>query len=323
MDDFLRQRFGEDSYERLDSGISSARKQNSLNMFNNKESRRFVFLLENRACLPSVRLSSVDVVIIYSGDWNPASDLKVLHKIQIDSSCSGPIKVFRFYSLFTVEEKALILAKQNSALDSDIRNASCTISRSLLSWGASLKFSKLTEFHRNDNRVIGPVNFFKEPILDQVLEELLMQLSGAGSEKHDMCFSMISKCQQTLNRYSKDTLLLGENASGCSSEESSHVFWSRLLDGSNPKWKFVTTKSWRVRRRPLSFDSLSDRSELESDPKKCRKAKNNICDPETPCGGIKTQSCGLKNELMSDPAHVTRGSGKKSVALSFLFFLSC
>ncbi|XWS74310.1 hypothetical protein CRYUN_Cryun02cG0203900 [Craigia yunnanensis] len=44
LDDFLRQRFGPDSYERVDGGVIPSKKQSALNKFNN-ERERFVFLL--------------------------------------------------------------------------------------------------------------------------------------------------------------------------------------------------------------------------------------------------------------------------------------
>ncbi|KAK6936069.1 Zinc finger, PHD-finger [Dillenia turbinata] len=98
LDDFIRQRFGPDSYERVDGvGIVASKRQAALNRFNQKESGRFVFLLENRACLPSIKLSSVDSIIIYGSDLNPVNDLRGIQKIRIDSQFEQ-IKIFRLYT---------------------------------------------------------------------------------------------------------------------------------------------------------------------------------------------------------------------------------
>lgn len=73
LDDFIRQRFGADSYERVDGGVIPSKKQSALNKFNN-EKNRFIFLLETRACLSSIRLSEVGTVIIFGSDWSPMND---------------------------------------------------------------------------------------------------------------------------------------------------------------------------------------------------------------------------------------------------------
>lgn len=94
LEDFIGQRFGPDSYERLDGGfLSSKKKQAALDKFNDKGSGRFVFLLENRACNCSVKLSSVDGIIIFNGDWNPTNDIRALQKVSIGYSAEQ-IKVF-------------------------------------------------------------------------------------------------------------------------------------------------------------------------------------------------------------------------------------
>lgn len=71
MDDFLRQRFGENSYERIDACLPPAKKQEALNKFNNKGGEQFVLLLEHRACSSSIKLSSMDIVFIFDTEFNP------------------------------------------------------------------------------------------------------------------------------------------------------------------------------------------------------------------------------------------------------------
>lgn len=313
LDDFLRQRFGADSYERVDSGLSGSKKQTSLKNFNNKENGRFVFLIENRACLPSIRLSSVDAVIIFSSDWNPASDLRALQRMSIDSNF-GRVKIFRLYSVFTVEEKALILAKQDTALDSSIRNVSCGISRSLLSWGASYLFSKLDQFHGSESPMISSVNFFEKPILNEVVEELLTHLSQNNGEQATASCSIISKCQHNGAGYSRDAVLLGEKEFSCFSEEPPHIFWSKLLDGRNPRWVYRVEKSVRDRRRPVCYDSLPMHlgSDNDETSKNCRKVATSnavaVILDEKVCT-VKSQSSSTQNETMSTPVDLAKGPG--------------
>ena len=55
-----------------------------LDLFN-KQSDKFVFLIESRACLRGIKLSSVDTIILFDSDWDPLNDLRTLQKINIDS----------------------------------------------------------------------------------------------------------------------------------------------------------------------------------------------------------------------------------------------
>ena len=65
LDDFLQQRFGAEAYEHVERGLLMSKKQIAMNNFNDKSKGRFVFLIENRACQPSLKLSAVDAVLIY------------------------------------------------------------------------------------------------------------------------------------------------------------------------------------------------------------------------------------------------------------------
>ncbi|OMO73589.1 SNF2-related protein [Corchorus olitorius] len=69
----------------------------------------------DRACHPSIKLSAVDVVILFDSGLEPQNDIKALHRISIGSQFEE-IKIFRLYSSFTVEEKILILAKEAADL---------------------------------------------------------------------------------------------------------------------------------------------------------------------------------------------------------------
>jgi hypothetical protein len=83
LEDFVCHSFGFESYERLDHGFSVPKKHGAMSMFNDMTKGRFIFLIDSRACVPSIKLSSVDVIIIYCSDWNPTNDLRVLQKIGI------------------------------------------------------------------------------------------------------------------------------------------------------------------------------------------------------------------------------------------------
>nr|GEW18622.1 protein chromatin remodeling 4 [Tanacetum cinerariifolium] len=142
LDDLVDRRFGQDSYIRIGKICTNSdrqKKKQSLEMFNDVETRKFICLLEYRACHSSVRLSRMNVAILFNGDWNSSNDIRALQKITIESH-SQQLKVFRLYSPFTVEEKLLIILKEGVTMET---NVTASICHKLLAWGASYLLSKV------------------------------------------------------------------------------------------------------------------------------------------------------------------------------------
>ena len=140
-------RFGPESYARVESGAPFARKNAAVNMFNDKTKGRFVFLIESRACLPSIKLSFVDAIIIYNSDCNPLNDLKALQKIKIEPKFKYP-SIFHLYTPFTMEEKQLVLAKHGVLID-NYKDMPHSLGHSFISWGASFLFTRFDELRHN------------------------------------------------------------------------------------------------------------------------------------------------------------------------------
>ncbi|KAJ8557657.1 hypothetical protein K7X08_003282 [Anisodus acutangulus] len=276
LDDFLCQRFGEDSYERVETGVLQSRKQASFHRFNNKESGRFVLLLENRVSHPSIKLSSIDSVIIYDSE-NPVNDLRQLQRISIDSQ-SKYISVFRLYSCFTIEERALVLAKQDLNLDSNLHSISRGPNNTLM-WGASNLFSRLDEYYSGgiptsiSNNSSGPL------LLNDVISEFSAIISNSSDDK-DICHSVISKVQMSMGTYSANIPLLGEKKMELKIGEEPHVFWKTLLDGRNPQWRNLSRATTpRNRKRVQYFDESPDPPNGNDEiGKKRRKVVNHSVD---------------------------------------------
>ncbi|KAJ4970479.1 hypothetical protein NE237_003578 [Protea cynaroides] len=279
LDDFLRQRFGLDSYERVDGLISSKKKQAAINMFNSSERGRFVFLLENRACHPSIKLSSVDTIILFDSDWNPLNDLRSLQRLHIDSQLKQ-LKIFRLYTSCTVEEKILSLAKQDISLDTNIQNINHSTCHILLIWGASYLFSKLDGFHGGNISASNLNILSNEPFMNAVVEELLIHLlKNAENSKKNNCL-FISKVKQIGATYSRDIPLLGESEMQLRDEGTPHVFWTKLLQGRYPRWRYLSGLAHRIRKRVQYFDESPIKSDVDGDEviKKRNKVANNVID---------------------------------------------
>ncbi|XP_027349139.1 uncharacterized protein LOC113860822 [Abrus precatorius] len=265
LDDVLCQRFGKDCYVRYGRGYIPLKKQAALDTFNDRESGKFVFLMESRACLPSVKLSSVDTVIFFDSDWDPQNDLRGLQRMSISSQFKQ-LTVLRLYSYFTVEEKVLMLAKDGIALESNMQLINQSTCHALLKWGTSYLFNKLDDLHASVTS-ISTTDISDHSILGDVICELSSELISGGGGDDSCCheWSFISRVQQNGGEYARNILLLGERLIkklGC---EPCAFSWSDLLEGRHPRWKFVSVSSQRIRKTVTHFDQILKYSESEND----------------------------------------------------------
>ncbi|KAL7615548.1 hypothetical protein Lser_V15G02487 [Lactuca serriola] len=286
LDDFVHQRFGEDSYERVDGArMAQKSKQAAFNSFNNNPNK-FIFLLE-RSSQPSIKLSSVDIVIIFDSDLNPANDIR---KLSIDSdSQQKQTMIFRLYSKNTLEEKILKLAQQNVAVDSKRSRLTCD---ALLMWGAKDLFQNLEKFHGESGKDISS----QGNLLKDVMEEFLYILSNKGKNK-DGEKSIITKVQ-TCGYYGNRNMPCGEIKNQLPDGEQPHVFWRNLLEGKYPQWKFVHVSTSRQRKRTHYYGESSDTIAPVADAVKKRKKSPASRPVEWGTGGAYE---GANNESQSSP----------------------
>ncbi|GMI84743.1 hypothetical protein HRI_002143600 [Hibiscus trionum] len=287
LDDFLCQRFGKYSYVRIDGGgYAVSKKKAVVNLFNTKESGRQFLLLEDRACLSSIKLSAVDVVVLFNSDCKPQNDIKALHRISISSQFEQ-LKVFRLYSAFTVEEKFLILAKNGASLDGNIHTLSRNSCLKLLSWCASYLFNKLDDFHDCSKSVSVSNVSCEQSSLNAVLLELLTQLPCSGESNHAAKCSFITEVPQNVV-YDGNISLFGEKEIGSMNYESSLTSLIKLLEGKHPQWKLLSKSSSRNRKKVQYFDTSPRKSEFgDSCVVNKSQTVNNINDPTYPTWKIK------------------------------------
>ncbi|KAM3277690.1 hypothetical protein ACQJBY_045535 [Aegilops geniculata] len=245
LDDFVHQRFGFESYERVERDLNVRKKQGAMSMFNDTTKGRFIFLIDSRACVPSIKLSSVDVIIIYCSDWNPTNDLRVLQKISIESQ-SECVPIFRLYSSCTVEEKALIFAKHDHILDSTVQNIRPILSHSLLSWGASFLFSRLEGL--KNYACLRKDSDAEKLFMDKVLLDL-KKLSTKDDPSTKMSNAAISQAHMSGPFYSRDSLVVGEREGISAPDSDLPKFWVNLLDQKSPRWQYITEQAQRSRRK--------------------------------------------------------------------------
>ncbi|CAM0948022.1 unnamed protein product [Alopecurus aequalis] len=235
LEGVVRDRFGTESYSRVERGAPLARKHAAVNMFNDETKGRFVFLIESRACLPSIKLTSVDAIIMYNSDCNPLNDLKALQRINIESQYPG---FFRLYTPFTMEEKQLVLAKHGVHID-NYKDMPHSLGHSLISWGAPFLFTRFDEL-QHDNCASKS---FESDIcfMDKVILEFLKKLSTNAEDSTELNCMSISEAKMSGEFYSRSIALIGESVAMPKMDGDSSTFWLHLLGGKSPCWSSIST----------------------------------------------------------------------------------
>ncbi|KAF2589200.1 hypothetical protein F2Q70_00041987 [Brassica cretica] len=266
LDDFVSQRFGQNSYEHGDSHS----KKNAINNFN-KESECFILLLEKRACSQSIKLLRAEALILFRSSWNSSHDVKLLEKIKIESY-SEKTKIFRLYSTCTVEEKALILARQKKSLD----NLNRPLTHALLMWGASCLFDKLDHFHGSQTPDSGVP--LEQSIRGDVIREFSSILSSSVGEGNVGKLCLLLEAKHAQGTYSTESTLFGEKYVELSDEVSPNIFWTKLLGGKNPVWTYYSDTSQRSRKRVRHLQGSEETAKLDDgkNTKKKKKASDDV-----------------------------------------------
>lgn len=261
IDDFLCERFGEASFVYINKLIEKPKIESILRKFNDAKSETFVTVIEKLACRPRIKLSSVDAVIIFNSDWNPVNDMKALKKITFCSQ-TQPVKIFRLYSPYTVEEKILCLAKDDMGIETDIENTSTKFRHSLLTWGASCLFDKLNQL---DNSHAHSESLIDKSLLKEMLY-LLATPAGNDDNFIDRKCSNIVYAHTSGDSYSRNISLCGEKVESALVHGDPVIFWSKLLETITPPHTSGSSQSTRHVYPQISEKNDDMRKSLPSIP---------------------------------------------------------
>ncbi|TVU12929.1 hypothetical protein EJB05_46596 [Eragrostis curvula] len=154
-----------------------------------------------------------------------------------------------------MEEKALILAKHDQILDSNIQNISPSLSHCLLSWGASFLFNRLDKFQNHNYSSNGSDG--DKLFMDNVELEVSTKLSTKVDVSTENDNSVISQAHLHGSFYSSDIVVIGERE-GISSPDGDlpkfWAYWLNLLDGRSPQWQHISEPAQRSRRKLQNMD---------------------------------------------------------------------
>lgn len=117
LEDYLR--YLDLQYCRIDGNTDGEKRDSQVDEFNEEGSSKFCFLLSTRAGGLGLNLATADTVILYDSDWNPQVDLQAMDRAHRIGQ-TKPVKVFRFVTEGTVEEKIIERADRKLFLDAAV-----------------------------------------------------------------------------------------------------------------------------------------------------------------------------------------------------------
>ncbi|CAO2824280.1 unnamed protein product [Amaranthus hypochondriacus] len=315
LDDLICEKVGEECYVNIYREFDSPKKRAAVNLFNDKDSGKLVMLIEKGSCQPNIKLFSVDCVILFNSDWRPTHDLKSLQKMSIQSN-GDSLKVFRLYSSNSVEEKALILAKEGNSLESNVSNFSHSITHLLLLWGVFSLFSKLDALHSDCSSIKNLSCLCEDKLATEVTNEFSAILS---CEDDDMIsYSRISKVPGSKDDISEIVVLHGEEDEPTRDNDiPPWAIWSNLLEGRKPMWKLLPGSSERLRRRgelmasPVQCFESNDKGAKMTCKRNSHSGDENFCPKPWVRKGCRSDQAKRRGE-MADPGKLLGKSIKPS-----------
>lgn len=236
-----------------------SKKQAALNRFNDKKLGRFLFLLEIRACASSIKMSSLDSIIIFNSDWNPVNDIRALQKVILDSQ-HYQMNIIRLFSPLTVEENAMFLSKNNATVENSMHNISHCHRDKLLIRGASALFHELEKFHLIADQFSSMISSLNSSLLQDVAQEFISIYLESDRQMGDGP-SIYLKFRRNSESRGKFRLVADELDTLLTEECWPHNFWSKLLNSRCPQWKFVSDSSKR-KRKIVNYNETEDVKKL-------------------------------------------------------------
>lgn len=114
LDDFLRYR--QFKYVRVDGKTPSLLREERIEMFQNPDGDKKIFLLSTRAGGLGIDLHQANVVIVYDSDWNPQVDLQAIDRAHRIGQ-KQEVRVYRFVTEGSIEEMIVKRAARKLQVD--------------------------------------------------------------------------------------------------------------------------------------------------------------------------------------------------------------
>lgn len=259
LERYMTQSHGTDSYERVDSDLATKSKEAAIQRFNAEGSKRFVLLLKTGI---HISFKNVQFLLLYDSDWNPANDMRALHKIHNEGEASSkPLPVLRLYTHLTVEESTLILFRDKQ-LPPTRANINAKICQKLLIWGASKIFDRYDNtksptgsLYRPKGAKVCPKAKLKQvvynpEVVQKLLEALICQEEGSKYEGDELLEAILVPRDEPASLFAESdhpiNMIVGDSA---------EAFWASSLKWRHDEWQAKEVTTSFVREISLLFIS--------------------------------------------------------------------
>ncbi|CAG8601442.1 2670_t:CDS:10, partial [Acaulospora morrowiae] len=210
-------------YTKLDGSTSHEMRQKNISAFQAPDSKIFIFLLSTRAGGVGLNLMAADTVFILDPDFNPHQDLQALSRIHRIGQ-NKPVKVFRFVTQFSVEERIVEKGKLKLArtelvvekMDDEVLDIDEV--DDIIRCGVQALFSE------NSNE--KPVGVYTEEAIEKLLDRSQMRVEKEAPDANSLTGFAFARVWDNENQaIVEDETRIENRAEGSETKD----FWVKLL----------------------------------------------------------------------------------------------
>ncbi|CAI2172775.1 10525_t:CDS:10 [Funneliformis geosporum] len=211
-------------YVKLDGSTDNEIRQHNINAFQASDSDIFVFLLSTRAGGVGLNLMAADTVFIYDPDFNPHQDIQAMSRVHRIGQFK-PVKVFRFITQFSIEEKIVEKGKiklaKNELVVEKMDNEVLDVKEvdDIIRYSAKALFSE-----DNNEKPVGP---YTDEAIEKLLDRSQMKAAEQVTESKNLTGFAFARIWDTVSQEVVEERIIA-NVDGEESVES-RDFWTKLL----------------------------------------------------------------------------------------------
>ncbi|CAB4382994.1 unnamed protein product [Rhizophagus irregularis] len=212
-------------FVKLDGGTDNEVRQHNINAFQAPDSDIFVFLLSTRAGGVGLNLMAADTVFIIEPDFNPHQDIQALSRVHRIGQFK-PVKVFRFITQFSIEEKIVEKGKiklaKNELVVEKMDNEILDVKEvdDIIRYGAEALFSE------DENE--KPVGTYTDEAIEKLLDRSQMKTTEQVTESKNLTGFAFARIWDIKNQEIVEEKIIADDDHTGESVES-RDFWAKLL----------------------------------------------------------------------------------------------
>ncbi|CAG8456212.1 5567_t:CDS:10 [Dentiscutata erythropus] len=303
------------SYVKLDGSTSNEVRQENISAFQAPDKNIFIFLLSTRAGGVGLNLMAADTVFIFDPDFNPHQDIQALSRVHRIGQYK-PVKVFRFITQFSVEERIVEKGKIKLAknelvvekMDDEILDVEEV--DDIIRCGVKALFSE----DANEK----PIGIYTDETIEKLLDRSQMKAAEKKTDSKNLTGFASARVWDTENQVIVDDIKTGDRDR---ESKSSNDFWDKILAHVAKSSTVVPIEGRGARKRNKVNYYEGDYS---SSSKKQKKKQITTTDLDfEPSERIETSSESSSDELedeedlgLAEDAKLKPGKNKKANLLT-------